>query len=161
MPPVVIRPIDSLPSLANQRAPSGPDAIPIGQRMPAGRKFLIVPRVVIRPIESLPSLVNQSAPSGPAAMPSGPRMLALAYLKFVTVPPVVIRPIEPLRKFVNQRAPSDPATIPCGPAMLTSLKLADGAAGGDPSDRVSPIVGEPEGPVRPRGDPPRTEMLES
>lgn len=76
--------------MVNQRAPSGPVAIPHGLSMLACLKLLTLPPVEIRPIES--RLVNQSAPSGPAVIPRGARMLACP--KFVTAPSMEIRPIE-------------------------------------------------------------------
>jgi len=46
----VIRPIELLPLLANQSAPSGPVVIPIGNRIPLPAKLETAPSVVIRPI---------------------------------------------------------------------------------------------------------------
>ena len=66
-PAVVIRPILLASLSANQRAPSGPAAIPV--ELPPLVNSVITPAVVIRPI-LLPS-VNQRAPSGPAAIHSG------------------------------------------------------------------------------------------
>ena len=70
-----MRPIESLPSSVNQRAPSGPEASPHGRSTLGARKLLTFPAVVMRPIELPRLLANQSAPSGPTVIPRGPRML--------------------------------------------------------------------------------------
>ena len=82
----MIRPIELLTTLANQRAPSGPATIPSGLTMLGSVKVETTPSVVIRPIELFPSLVNHSAPSGPTVMASG----AFAPAKSVTTPVGVI-----------------------------------------------------------------------
>ena len=87
----------------NQRAPSGPGAIPYVPRILVGSTNKVTtPSVVIRPID-LPAVVNQIAPSGPVAIPTGELVLEAG--KLVTEPVTVIRPIDPV-PFRNHSAPS-------------------------------------------------------
>ncbi len=46
-----MRPIELLPALANQSAPSGPEVIPIGMSILGPMKFVTTPLVLILPIE--------------------------------------------------------------------------------------------------------------
>lgn len=71
---VVIRPIRSVKGSVNQRAPSGPFAIPRGTLstvMPSEYSVIVPVAASIRPIRFPRRSVNQRAPSGPAAIPSG------------------------------------------------------------------------------------------
>ena len=74
-PAVEIRPIELPLKLTNQRAPSEPSVIPIGERCLGRCSWSRHRRSEIRPIELSPLLVNHRAPSGPAVIPSGPLML--------------------------------------------------------------------------------------
>jgi hypothetical protein len=87
-PPVLMRPILSpLPCSVNQRAPSGPAAMPSGPLFAVEMGYsLMAPPVVMRPILLPKYSVNQRAPSGPAAMPWGP-LLAVGVVYSVIVGP--------------------------------------------------------------------------
>src|ERR1700731_3351421 len=81
-PAVVIRPI--LLNSVNQRAPSGPAAIPPDTLAVGGENSVMTPAVVIRPILLLMfSSANQRAPSGPAVIPMG-SLLAVGIANSVT-----------------------------------------------------------------------------
>src|SRR5437870_6256637 len=85
---------------ANQRLPSGPDAMPNGKAL-TGYGGSNVPDVVMRPISVDICSVNQMLPSAPAAMEC---TLLTGYTG--TTPAGVMRPIWTLR--VNQTLPSGP-----------------------------------------------------
>ena len=69
VPAGVMRPIVSCPESTNQRLPSGPAVMSVGQSRFGLVNCVIVPEVVIRPIAF--EVVNQRSPSGPAAMAAG------------------------------------------------------------------------------------------
>src|SRR4051794_41776899 len=74
LPEVVIRPIfgSAWFCSVNQRAPSGPVAIPPGWLAEVGSgNSVMLPEVVTRPILLPESSVNHSAPSGPTAIVLG------------------------------------------------------------------------------------------
>ena len=80
-PPVVTRPMRLPKSSVNQRAPSGPSAIPYGDRsLPGGepgtggRSYRVsAPLLEMRPTSSPPNVVNDTPPSGPATSRLGDR----------------------------------------------------------------------------------------
>ena len=113
---MVIRPIELLFPLVNQRAPSDPAVMPFGKLMLGSVNTEAVPSGVIRPMELLPELAYQRAPSGPVVIPRG---TLISPTKFCTAPDVEIRPME--LPSSNQRAPSGPAVMPLGKLMLGSV----------------------------------------
>ena len=109
----MIRPIDEgfddgPDVLVNQRFPSGPAAIPVGQAMVLSLKIVTIPDGVIRPTddEENEAFVNHTFPSGPAVIFS---MLVMeGELKIEMTPAGVMRPIECFASLTNQRFPSGP-----------------------------------------------------
>src|ERR1035441_10225906 len=112
-PPVVMRPIDKLPS-ANQRAPSDPTTISPpsacandGATPRFGTRYSVTfPAVVISPTEVLAGSRNHMAPSGPRTIPSG--KLGPGSGIVTRDPDVVILPITPVWVPVAMKLPDIP-----------------------------------------------------
>ena len=141
------------PSSANQTLPSGPAAMPTRLGVEAGTtNSSIDPPGVMRPTALPKRSVNHRLPSAPAVMSVGWRF-ENTNGNSVNCPEVVIRPIRFPVSSVNHRAPSGPAAIPIGPDETRGKgKLGDLPEGGDPSDPVPGLFGEPQGSVRAAGD---------
>src|SRR6266567_296553 len=141
-PLVDMRPILLLPGCVNHRAPSGPVAIPDGERTVG--YSVMTPVVETRPILSASS-VNHSAPSEPTVIPAG-KLETVGSGYSVTVPSIAIRPMLFPACSVNHTAPSGPVVssrgslygvgirnVPCPAARAegatTISRIADKAIG--------------------------------
>src|SRR5947209_10244673 len=111
--PVVILPIRP-ESLAYQRLPSGPAAIPCDAPPLAMKYSLILPvDGTILAMRLAKNSVNHTFPSGPDVMPRRDESLVGVW-NLVMTPAGVMRPIWSSPCSVNQRFPSGPATIKVG-----------------------------------------------
>src|ERR1700730_13108099 len=101
---------------ANQRAPSGPSAIP--STLPPPENWVRLPAGVMRPMFPA-NCPNQTAPSGPGVIPDGNELTGVGYSE--TAPSMLILPMLFANDSVNQRAPSGPAQILLRPALGVAI----------------------------------------